>query len=175
MSLLRNEVYTPPRSVGVAGYQARMRRNPYDVMTPEKIMSLPEVEQPEGYAQYLQRELGIPWPTQQDMIVLRKKIKEFFEQYPHATYYSLCRIADWCKVKKRRYERVWMVPAQYRSAWAAGYLSELSEDSDDDAVERAISRALEIEDRPGWRQRLLCTVGRAARREALAEWEKSSI
>lgn len=158
-------------SLANATFPAHRDRNIYDVMTPARIMELPEKERPEAYALYLQRELGIPWPTQRDMVLLKRKIKEIFDQYPHATYFSLCRIADWCKVKKRRFERVWMVPAEFRKAWAAGYLPEL-DSNPDQHLEQRIQQALEVETRSGWRQRLMCAAG-TARREALEEWEKS--
>lgn len=129
-------------------------------------------DKPKAFAEYTQQVMGVPYPTIKDMTILRKKAKEFFKNCPNATWGTLCRVVQWAKARKRRPSRVWMLVDMFREAWSAGYLPELDRAARvDDNVEAGIERALEQEDRPEWRARLLGARGVTARREALTEWQ----
>jgi hypothetical protein len=83
--------------------------------TPEKVQAAQD--KPRAFAEYCQQTIGTPWPTLKDMTILRKKIKEFFEHYPRCDYRSLCRVANWCRARKRRPTRAWLVIESFRDAW----------------------------------------------------------
>lgn len=137
--------------------------------TVEKVQAAPD--KPKAYAEYCQQTIGTPWPTIKDMAVLRRKIKEFFGHYPQCDYASLCRIAQWSRAHKRRPTRVWLVVENFREAWRDGYLPELDPaERQEINVEVGIAEALDIDERPEWRRRLIGARGVEARREAYTEW-----
>lgn len=142
------------------------------VWTPAKVQNADD--KPRAYAEYLQQTMGVPWPTAKDLVILRRKIKEVFENYPQADYYTLCRLAAWCKSRRKRYSRVWMVVETLRDAWAAGALPELDPEGEDKELEEKIAEALKTEEREGWRRRLMGASGRTARKEAYEEWQQSN-
>jgi len=147
------------------------------VWTPERVAMAADgtKDGPRAFADYCQQTLGIPWPTVSDLATLRKEIDKFFDHYPQADYYTLCRLAVWCRGRKKRFERVWMVVMAFREAWVAGALPELDPSRVDNEVEGLIKLALESEQRPSWRNRLLGAAGVDARRQALSEWQESVI
>ncbi len=139
--------------------------------TPELVAGAED--KPAAFAAYCQQTMGVPWATYKDMAILRKRIKELFEYYPRADYFTLCRVAAWCKSKRRRLSRVYQVVDRFRDAYEAGALPELDRDRLDDVIEQGIVEALEVEQRPEWRTRLIRSVGPEARKAALAEWQQS--
>lgn len=143
--------------------------------TPEKIAT---AEDPcAAYAEYLQQTMGIPYPTVKDMAILRKYCKEFFEHYPNADWYTMCRLAAHFRRRKRRFGRVYQVVTEFRDAYQDGALPELDPGfgarSDRD-LEALIQDALKTEQRPEWRKRLILAGGVDARREAYEEWLQDS-
>lgn len=124
-----------------------------------------------AFAEYVQQKLGVPWPTQKDFTILRHKITEFFEHYPKCTYYTLCRVVEWARSRRRRYDRVWKVIDAFRYAWIDGVLPELDPDQTDDNVEARINAALTVETSTWWRRCLLGATGATARRQIIEEWE----
>lgn len=143
------------------------------VWTPSDVQNA--ADPAKAFADYCQQTMGVPWPTIGDLKILRKKANEFFEHYPQADWTTLCRVAQWCRSRKRRCSRVWLVVDEFRNAWAKGGLPELDpRDNADERVEEGIERALEAEERPEWRRRLIAARGVDARREAYQEWLASS-
>ena len=141
------------------------------VWTPEDVAEADD--KPLAFANYVQQTLGCPWPTKQDQIVLRKRLKECFEAIPEADYYTLCRTVQWARARKRRPPRVWMVVDYVRDAWSQGALPELDPaNRTDKKLEEAIAAALKIEKRDGWRRRLLGAQGLDARQEAYRAWRE---
>lgn len=124
-----------------------------------------------AFAEYAQQKLGVPWPTQKDLAILRHKITEFFTHYPKLTYYTLCRVVEWARSRHRRYDRVWKVIDAFRYAWTDGVLPELDPNQTDDTVEARINAALIVETSPTWRRHLLGATGASARRQIIEEWE----
>lgn len=145
----------------------------YSTWTPAKVQQAADVKATEGppaFAEYCQQELGVGYATIKDMAILRRKIKEFFEHYPGTDYYTLCRVVAWCKQRKKRFTRVWAIVEAARDAMYSGALPELVGDPVDQDLEGEIERALEREDRPAWRRRLMGAAGQEAREQALKEW-----
>lgn len=143
------------------------------LLTPSDVQNGPEKQRPDLFAEYCQQTLGTPWPTNQDRIILRKKVKEFFAHYPHADWYTLCRVVMFARSRKRRYERVWAVIGEFRKAYTAGVLPELDPANRvDEKYEMLVSRALETEDDPYWRKRLLLAQG-PQKEEVYVEWRKT--
>lgn len=137
--------------------------------TPDLVQNA--VDQPVAFAEYCQQTMGVPWPTGKDMQVLRKRIKEFFTQYPHTDYHTLCRVVTFLRTRKRRVPRVWMVVDEFRKAWAAGALPELDPGrARDDHLDTLIADALLTETDPQWRRRLLLAENPQAQREVYASW-----
>lgn len=139
--------------------------------TPELIL---EEEDPfEAFAEYVQQQLGVPWPTIKDKTILRRKIKEFFAATPQADWGTLCRTVQYCKSRKIRFQRIWMPLESVREAYSRGYLPELGSTEQDASLEEQIKQALEQEERPDWRARLLGARTSKARELALREWRES--
>lgn len=124
-----------------------------------------------AFAEFTQQKLGVPWPTQKDMNILRAKINEFFEHYPKLSYYTLCRVVEWCRQRHRRYDRVWKVIGAFRYAYVDGVLPELAPDQMEEPVEQRIAAALAVETGERWRRALIGAEGTEARRQVIAEWE----
>lgn len=137
--------------------------------TPEMVAHAPDPAL--AFCEYAQQTLGVPWPTREDQCILRRRVKELLDRYPHADYFTLCRLVQWCRAHKKRKPRVWMVVDCWRDAWVAGALPELDPTHADDDVERRIRAALDVEQRQSWRRRLLSAIGPAARRAAVDAWE----
>lgn len=141
--------------------------------TPELVNADPDPNR--AFAEYCQQTLGIPWPTKQDMAILRKKTREFFKQYPHCNWHTLCRVVVFLRGKKRRPARVWMCVDEYRKAWSHGVIPEINENRHtNEHIEANIAHALEIETDEVWRRRLMLAQGAITRREVYAEWLTSS-
>lgn len=140
-------------------------------MLPGHVVTMNDVHDPETFAKYIQQTLGCPWPRAKDMVVLRKKIKDFFERYPHCDYDTLCKVVNWCKGRKRRFAHVYSVVDQFRYAYQAGYLPEVDESVRlDSQVEEGIREALSMETDDTWRTRLMCSEGSTLRKEVLVNW-----
>jgi hypothetical protein len=134
-----------------------------------------DVQNANDFAEYCQQYLGCPWPTYKDKAILKKKIDDLFRKYPEMDYYSLCRIVAWMRSKKKRPARVWMVVESFRDAWSAGALPELDPaERKDKTLEQKIEAALEQEERPEWRRRLMGSKG-DARKEVYEAWEMDSL
>jgi hypothetical protein len=138
--------------------------------TPEKVVNAPDPAM--AWAEYVQQTMGVPYPTIRDMTVLRRKITDFFDHHPQADFYTLCRVAGWCRSRNRRFQRIWMVVDAFRDAYVAGALPELQPVQHDENLEAGITDALAQETDPAWRRRLLMCAG-DARRDALQEWRDS--
>lgn len=123
-----------------------------------------------AFCEYVQQIIGVPYPTGKDIAVVRKKAKDFFGQYPHCDWRTLCRVAQWCKSRKKRPARTYTVIEMFRDAWAAGYLPELNRDRREADVEAGIAEALAVEDREGWRRRLVMARSPEIRRRVYFEW-----
>lgn len=128
-----------------------------------------------AYANYMQQKLGVPYPTVKDMIVLRKKIKALFEQYPNADWKTLCKIVDYCKSVRYRPNRAWAVLDKHREAWAAGFVPEMDFNykPPEPAIDDRITDALAAEKRPGWRRRLLMAQTPEQKKGVLEQWRAS--
>lgn len=144
----------------------------HKLWTPEDVMANDDPAM--AFACYCQQIMGTPWPTIKDQVVLRKAAAEFFEYYPHATWHTLCKVALWCKQKKKRCPRVHLVVNAFRDAWADGALPELDANRTDTSLEDKIKALLESgELDEGWRARFARTTGTEARRAAYEDWVNS--
>ena len=139
-------------------------------ITPHEVVSAKD--HASAFAVYCQQEIGCPLVTKQNLMVLRKQAKLLFEKNPQADWMTLCRVVDWCKARKKRPTHPHVVVSLLPYAWKDGYLPELDPSSEDPAVEERILQALRCEVRDEWMRRLTLAKGRAARREAVEEWER---
>jgi len=128
-----------------------------------------EVDDPITFAVYARQVLGVPMPNLSQERILRKTIKTFFAEWPQADYQTLVHIVDWCRARKKRPTHSYTVISKFRDAYAAGALPELDEDPAELEVTRRIERALEAEQDPSWRRRLLGARG-TGRKEVLHAW-----
>lgn len=138
--------------------------------TPEDVAEAKD--QPRAFAEYCHQVIGVPFPGVKDMTILRRRCNEFFAANRGASWYTLCRVAQWCRSHKRRPPRAWMVVDEFRFAWRDGYLPEFDPTGTDPGVEKEIARILKSETRDGWRQRLICAQGVEARGKAVREWHE---
>lgn len=146
-----------------------MPASPLKTWTPDAVQEAED--KPRAFAEYAQQTLGVPWPTAKDLVILRKKAKDFFEHYPDADWRTLCRVVSWAANRKRRYSRVWMLVEDFRKAWASGALPELDPNTRrSGTVEEEIFKALETETDETWRRRLLLAQGAMQQEEVLAAW-----
>lgn len=139
--------------------------------TPDAVQNADD--QAKAFAEYAQQTLGVPWPTLKDLVMLRKKAKDFFVHYPDADWRTLCRVVVWAANRKKRYARVWMLVDDFRKAWATGALPELDPHTRTDVdVEAEIHAALAKEQDQTWRRRLGLAQGSERQKEVLAAWRR---
>jgi hypothetical protein len=98
---------------------ARARRDFLKILDPDDVVDA------ESFAAYCQQVLGSAYPKARDLVILRTKLKDFFAEKPEATYYTLCRVVQWARMKKKRPSDSWKVPDMWKWAWQDGALSEL--------------------------------------------------
>ena len=133
-----------------------------------------DVVDAQSFAAYAQQKLGVPYPTGKDIAILRRQVKQLFEQQPTATWMTLVRTVQWAVEKKKRYARVYTLVGAFRYAYADGYLPELDpKEAVDEDVERGIAEALQIERDATWRRRLIGAQGEM-RATVLNAWRESS-
>lgn len=144
----------------------------WDEISPETVAKAKTfAESMRLYARYCQQTVGTPMPMNQMWGPLGRRIKAFMIEYPQADWYTLCRVAQWCRTHKVRPRTTVGLVGCFRSAWADGHLPELDPQHVNLEVERRIERALEEEEDETWRSRLLLARGVEARRKLIEEWE----
>ncbi len=132
-----------------------------------------DVDSPEVFAQWVQQVTGSPSPNVKNMAILRRHIKLFFKENPTWDYRVLCRTVIWANNKKRRYAHVWYYISQVKWAFAAGALSDLTDQqAQADNLADEIRRAVADEKDQAWRYRLLGAVGES-RQQVLNEWHEA--
>lgn len=137
--------------------------------TPEKVALADDPVM--AFAEYANQICGAPWATIKDLAVLRQRITDIFDHYPQATYYTLCRVVQYCLRNGIRQSRIYLyIDEPFRKAWAARALPELDEPVRDEGVEQRIVDALDVETDPSWRRRLICCMGTSSRSRVLADW-----
>lgn len=108
-----------------------------------------QVDTPEKLARFCQEQTGIPYPSGAQIAILKKAIKEFFKENPHATYSSLTNVVLWSKAKGRRYAHVAnLVKGGMRYAYLDGYIPELDPNRNQKNLHELITEALAIENDP---------------------------
>ncbi len=133
-----------------------------------------EVVDAKSFAAYCQQEIGTPYPTTKSIAALRRNIKGLFTQYPQANYTTLCKIVDWAKARDKRVANSHNLVMMFRYAWKDGFLPELTpgKQTVDVDLETKITKALESETLPFWRQRLEGAEGVKARTLVFSSWEE---
>lgn len=145
----------------------------WDLVKPEDVAKAKNFsESLRLFARYCQQVVGTPMPDSKAWGPLGARVKAFFIEYPQADWYTLCRIAQWCRNHKLRARTTVGLVGCFRSAWSDGAIPELDPANLDLELEREIERALEIEMDDSWRRRLYLARGTEARRAALEEWTK---
>ena len=130
-----------------------------------------EVSDPASFCRYVCQTIGTPYAFK-DEIVMRRKVREFFEQYPHCSYGTLVRLVQWARSKKKRPARAWYIIDMARYAWADGALPEMDPQNVDLTLETKIRQALESETDPEWRRRLMTAEG-DGRRVVFQQWTET--
>src|SRR5690606_16911809 len=136
-------------------------------------LSASDVVDANSFAQYCQQETGIPLLRGRKIIALRKEIKIFFDTYPHATYFTLCRLVDWAKAKKKRYaDASNLLSKGFRLAWVDGYLPELDPNymPIDTDLEEKIEKAIAVETNQIWLRKLVIAKGGSSAQEVYESW-----
>lgn len=139
-----------------------------DYLRPEDVVDA------ETCAEYVRQTCGTLFCSGVDMAIFKRQLKAFFKEQPNASWYTLCRTAQWARSKKKRLVKVYTIIPMVSWAWAAGALPELDGTRRDEEVEARISEALAVERDPEWRYRLIGAEGVNARREVLIQWARSS-
>jgi hypothetical protein len=135
--------------------------------TPDKVAAAPDPIV--GLANYMQQNLGIAYPTMADLAAIRHHANDIAAYYPAATTYTLCRVVQYVRSKKRRPTRGAQAMGMWREAMAAGYLNELDPNNDQALIDQ-IYVILETETDERWRRRLLCCADNDSRRLAISDW-----
>jgi Holliday junction resolvase RusA-like endonuclease len=147
----------------------------WDELVPEKVAKGKNFsEQLRLFARYCQQTVGTPVPQTEKWPALAKRVKVFFIEYPQADWYTLCRVAQWCRTHNVRPRTTVGLVSCFNSAWKDGAIPELDPHSWDIEVEHRIERALQMEKDEDWRSRLFLAKGPEARRRAIEEWEEFS-
>lgn len=137
-----------------------------------------DVRDERSYANFVQQQCGTPYCSTNDLIVLRKCVRDFRERYPHLAdnpWPTLVRAAMWVRSKRKRPAKVYtVVRVMLAWAWEDGALPELDPTRYvDPKVEEGIALALQGERDPIWRDRLIGAEG-SARGEVLRAWQQRS-
>lgn len=132
-----------------------------------------DVHDARTFAEYAHQKLGIPYPTGKSIATLKKSLNEFFEHYPQADYFTMCRVVDWAAHKRKRYAHAYQLVYAFRYAYQDGFLPELDPNREltDEELEAAINDALTVERDAEWRRRLIIAHGVEARRHVYEEWK----
>jgi hypothetical protein len=128
-----------------------------------------DVVDADTFSNYVRQVFGTPGNIT-DLVVLRKKLKEYQNTWPNADWNALLRTVDWAKARRKRPAHCYYIVDWVRYAWADGYLPELDAKPVDEALEDAIREALQVETDPEWRRRLAGSEGRA-RKEVYLAWK----
>ena len=120
------------------------------------------------FMQYVCETVGSPWAFK-DLLVMRKKTKGFFSEYPQCDWATLVRVAQWARAKRRRPAHAFQVVDYARYAWSDGAVPEMDPSNDDLALEAEIHQALEVETDSCWRERLIMSEG-DGRRAVYQQW-----
>lgn len=145
-----------------------------DLLTQEDVVDY------KTFARYCSQQTGTPYPTGKQIAILRKNIKELFEQYPSMDYHSLCRIVEWSKAKHKRYATPGgMLGGGMRFAWRDGYLPECSpgwvplDPETEDNIAVAVQKEMYDDAAPAdpsWLHRLANSRGNAQRKGVYEQW-----
>lgn len=130
-----------------------------------------QVTDPKSYANYVQQNLGTPYPNTKQLIILRKNIKQLFELYPEADYTTLIKMVEWAKSKKKKFAHSYALVASYRYAWRDGYLPELDPNPTKE-IDAAIEAALAQETDEEWCRRLAMASGIDVKTEIYTAWKR---
>lgn len=137
-------------------------------------MRAQDVSDRDSLQQYIEQQLGVGHVTGRDQAAYRKKVDEFFEHYPNASWGTLVRVVDWAKARRKRFARLHAVVEAARYAYADGYLPELDPRNHID-VDAEIIGALKTETDPLWRRRLMVAQGIDAKTMVLEEWQSERL
>lgn len=135
------------------------------------VMTKEEVKDPKSYANYVQQNIGTPYPTVKQMVILRKNIKSLFDQYPDADYGTLVRLVEWAKAKNKKFAHSYALVASFRYAWKDGYLPELDPNPTRE-IDQAIEAALSKETDEEWCRRLAMASGIEVKTEIYEAWRR---
>jgi hypothetical protein len=141
----------------------------WDLVTPADVAK--STRPANVFAVYCRQRLGVPGATVKDLLILKARARQFFEENPGASWLTLCRVIDWCRSRKWRLAKVWNVFDCAGFAFQDGFLPELDPSDEDPELEQEIQRALEVETRESWQRRLIVSRGATARRMVLEEWK----
>jgi hypothetical protein len=143
-------------------------QGPLTTWTPEKVATAPDPNL--AFALYAQQVLGVPFATVKDLVALRTRVADVFNRCPQANYYTLCRVVRWATRKRIRRARVYQIIDLVPEAWADRALPELDEPVRDEGIEQRIADALNVENDPSWRRRLIGAMGTTSRSRVLNDW-----
>ncbi len=134
-----------------------------------------DVTDADKLAEYTRQQLGCPSVSVMEKNKLKTMTRKFFEEHPHVDWMTLVRTVQYCKAKRRRIPYVWSIVDQVRWAWSDGFLPELdAKINAPTRLDEQIARVLLNEERPGWRYRLLTTVGDENRQALLDAWHEDA-
>lgn len=136
-------------------------------------LTVDEVVDAESYTRYVCQTVGSPW-SYKDVVIMKKKVRVFFEAYPHCTYSTLVHVAHWARAKKKRPAHAYYLVDMARYAWQDGALPEMDPANVRSDVDDLIHQALEQETDPAWRRRLMTAEG-AGKRMVYENWTKKSL
>lgn len=139
-------------------------------MHPASIVKPAQVVDVESLEQFICQQIGCGFVTFKDRAILRKKVKEFFVNYPKATWQTLTATVEWSKTRRKRLSRVYQVVDYVRYALEDGYLPELDPDSQED-VDVRVRQILATEHDAQWRHRLMVAQGLSGKSRVIEAWE----
>jgi hypothetical protein len=117
------------------------------------IVGRDEVVDPVSFGKYCAQHLGAPYPSVKDMTILRKGVKEFFEQYPKANYSTLLKLVDLAVTQKKRFSHVYKIIDWHRYPYEKGLLPELDGRGVNVALEDSIYDILDKDSDYRWHAR----------------------
>jgi hypothetical protein len=139
-----------------------------------RLTTAAEVISPETFAAYAHHSIGTKQPNFKEMIILKARAKQFFDEYPLADWSTLVDTVGYLRARRKRVGMPWAVLSFVPSAYGDGFLPGLdphNHDRLDPGVEADIAMILRVETDPHWIANLTLASEPAARRDLVRIWK----
>lgn len=130
------------------------------------------------FASYAHQMIGTKYPNLGEMITLKKRVKQFFSEYPLADWSTLVQTVAYLRGRRKRLAMPWAILTWVPYAFQDGFLPELdprNHEQRDPFVEAEIAAILSQETDQWWVGALTLATEPAARRDLVHMWRNRVV